>query len=137
MAITNGYVQRLTSLSGPTTCVWVGPDPATNELLTIISPANESAVDRANKHVMTEVLAHMNDARVWDDAGLGEPVDWDKLFAGYGAEAGADSVGIEPARSFAMTFSQVSALAPGASRFRLSRSSPPVFNRVLWQLRQY
>src|SRR2546421_4508865 len=57
MAITNGYVQRLTSLSGPTTCVWVGPDPATNELLTIISPANESAVDRANKHVMTEVLA--------------------------------------------------------------------------------
>jgi hypothetical protein len=34
---------------------------------------------------MTEVLAHMDDARVWDAAGRGEPVDWDKLFAGYQA----------------------------------------------------
>jgi hypothetical protein len=34
---------------------------------------------------MTEVLAHLDDARVWDDAGRGEPVAWDKLFAGYQA----------------------------------------------------
>src|SRR5215510_499865 len=57
MAVTTGYVQKLTCLSGPITCVWVGPDPATNELLTISSPANEPPADRANKRVMTEVLA--------------------------------------------------------------------------------
>ncbi|WP_158887091.1 hypothetical protein [Amycolatopsis anabasis] len=57
MAVTTGYVQRLTSLSGPITCAWVGADPATNELLTISSPANEPEVDRAHKHVLTELLA--------------------------------------------------------------------------------
>lgn len=34
---------------------------------------------------MTEVLAHMEDARVWDAAARGEPVDWERLFAGYQA----------------------------------------------------
>lgn len=57
MAIATGYVQRLTCSSGPLTCVWVGADPATNELLIISSPAGESPVDRANKRSMTEVLA--------------------------------------------------------------------------------
>jgi hypothetical protein len=32
---------------------------------------------------MVEVLAHRNDARIWDAAARGEPVDWDALFAGY------------------------------------------------------
>jgi len=34
---------------------------------------------------MTEVLARMQDARVWDAAARGEPVDWDALFRGYQA----------------------------------------------------
>jgi hypothetical protein len=34
---------------------------------------------------MTEVLARMNDARVWDAAVRGEPVDWEALFRGYQA----------------------------------------------------
>lgn len=34
---------------------------------------------------MTSVLERMDDARVWDAAGRGEPVDWDALFAGYRA----------------------------------------------------
>jgi hypothetical protein len=34
---------------------------------------------------MTEVLAHPEDARVWDAAARGEPVDWDSLFRGYQA----------------------------------------------------
>ncbi len=34
---------------------------------------------------MTDVLARMDDARVWDAAARGEPVDWDALFAGYQA----------------------------------------------------
>jgi hypothetical protein len=32
---------------------------------------------------MTEVLARIDDARVWDAAARGEPVDWDTLFQGY------------------------------------------------------
>ena len=31
---------------------------------------------------MVEVLARMDDARTWDAAARGEPVDWDRLFAG-------------------------------------------------------
>lgn len=57
MAVTNGYVQRLTSMSGPTTCVWVGPDPAITELFVISSPASAPDVDRAHTQVMTQVLA--------------------------------------------------------------------------------
>jgi Sulfotransferase domain len=34
---------------------------------------------------MLEVLAHMDDARVWDAAARGDPVDWEKLLAGYQA----------------------------------------------------
>lgn len=34
---------------------------------------------------MVEVLARMDDARVWDAAARGEAVDWDRLFAGYRA----------------------------------------------------
>jgi hypothetical protein len=34
---------------------------------------------------MREVLTHIGDARVWDAAARGEPVDWEKLFAGYQA----------------------------------------------------
>jgi hypothetical protein len=34
---------------------------------------------------MTEVLAHMEHARVWDAAARGKPVDWDALFRGYQA----------------------------------------------------
>ena len=34
---------------------------------------------------MTEVLARIQDARVWDAAARGEPVDWDALFRGYQA----------------------------------------------------
>jgi hypothetical protein len=34
---------------------------------------------------MTEVLAHMEDARVWDAAARAETVDWDALFGGYQA----------------------------------------------------
>jgi Sulfotransferase domain len=34
---------------------------------------------------MGEVLARMDDARTWDAAARGEPVDWDRLFAGYRA----------------------------------------------------
>jgi hypothetical protein len=34
---------------------------------------------------MTDVLARMGDARIWDAAGRGEPVDWETLFAGYQA----------------------------------------------------
>ena len=34
---------------------------------------------------MAEVLAHMDDARVWDAAARGEPVDWEALFRGYQA----------------------------------------------------
>jgi hypothetical protein len=57
MAVTTGYVQKLTFLSGPSTCIWVGPDPTTNELLTLSSTSTESAADRANKGAMTAVLA--------------------------------------------------------------------------------
>jgi hypothetical protein len=32
---------------------------------------------------MVEVFAHLDDARTWDAAVCGEPVDWDRLFAGY------------------------------------------------------
>jgi hypothetical protein len=34
---------------------------------------------------MTDVLARMDDARVWEAAARGEPVDWEALFAGYQA----------------------------------------------------
>src|SRR5262245_33341374 len=34
---------------------------------------------------MTEVLARMDDARVWDAAARGQPVDWEALFRGYQA----------------------------------------------------
>ncbi|MGP0063766.1 MAG: sulfotransferase family protein [Isosphaeraceae bacterium] len=34
---------------------------------------------------MVEVFAHKDDARTWDAAARGEPVDWDRLFAGYRA----------------------------------------------------
>jgi len=34
---------------------------------------------------MIEVFARMGDARTWDAAARGEPVDWDRLFAGYRA----------------------------------------------------
>jgi Sulfotransferase domain len=34
---------------------------------------------------MIEVLARMDDARTWEAASRGEPVDWDRLFAGYRA----------------------------------------------------
>ena len=34
---------------------------------------------------MIEVFAHMEDARTWDAASRGAPVDWDRLFAGYQA----------------------------------------------------
>jgi hypothetical protein len=34
---------------------------------------------------MVEVLARLGDARTWDAAVRGEPVDWDRLFAGYRA----------------------------------------------------
>jgi len=34
---------------------------------------------------MVEVLARMDDARTWDAAARGEPVDWDRLFSGYRA----------------------------------------------------
>ena len=34
---------------------------------------------------MVEVFAHGDHARTWDAAVGGEPVDWDRLFAGYGA----------------------------------------------------
>jgi hypothetical protein len=34
---------------------------------------------------MTDVLAHKEDARVWDAAARGKPVDWESLFAGYQA----------------------------------------------------
>jgi hypothetical protein len=34
---------------------------------------------------MTDVLARMDDARIWDAAARGESVDWDALFQGYQA----------------------------------------------------
>jgi Sulfotransferase domain len=34
---------------------------------------------------MVEVFARKGDARTWDAAARGEPVDWDRLFAGYRA----------------------------------------------------
>jgi hypothetical protein len=34
---------------------------------------------------MVEVRARMDDARTWDAAARGEPVDWERLFAGYRA----------------------------------------------------
>jgi hypothetical protein len=34
---------------------------------------------------MTDVFAHMDHAKVWDDAARGQPVDWDALFQGYQA----------------------------------------------------
>ncbi len=34
---------------------------------------------------MTDVFAHLEHARVWDDAARGLPVDWDTLFQGYQA----------------------------------------------------
>ena len=34
---------------------------------------------------MVEVLARMDDARAWEAASRGEPVDWEKLFEGYRA----------------------------------------------------
>ena len=34
---------------------------------------------------MSEVIAHLQDARVWDAAARGEPVDWETLFQGYQA----------------------------------------------------
>jgi hypothetical protein len=34
---------------------------------------------------MTDVLAHLEHAAVWDDAGQGKPADWDSLFDGYAA----------------------------------------------------
>jgi hypothetical protein len=34
---------------------------------------------------MTDVLAHLDHAKVWDDAARGKPVDWDALFQGYRA----------------------------------------------------
>jgi len=34
---------------------------------------------------MIDVFARMEDARTWDAASRGEPVDWDRLFAGYQA----------------------------------------------------
>src|SRR5271157_5065367 len=34
---------------------------------------------------MIDLFARMEDARTWDAASRGEPVDWDKLFAGYRA----------------------------------------------------
>src|SRR6516165_581331 len=34
---------------------------------------------------MVEVFARMDDARIWDAAVRGEPVDWERLFAGYRA----------------------------------------------------
>jgi Sulfotransferase domain len=34
---------------------------------------------------MTDVLAHLEHAAVWDDAARGKPVDWDVLFRGYQA----------------------------------------------------
>jgi hypothetical protein len=32
---------------------------------------------------MTDVFAHREHAKVWDDAAHGQPVDWDTLFQGY------------------------------------------------------
>jgi hypothetical protein len=34
---------------------------------------------------MSEVLAHLDDARTWDAAARGEPVDWETLFDGFQA----------------------------------------------------
>ncbi len=34
---------------------------------------------------MTDVFAHPDHARIWDDAARGQPVDWDALFHGYQA----------------------------------------------------
>jgi hypothetical protein len=34
---------------------------------------------------MTDVFAHPDHARIWDDAARGQPVDWDALFQGYQA----------------------------------------------------
>ena len=34
---------------------------------------------------MTDVFAHPDHAKVWDDAAHGQPVDWDALFQGYQA----------------------------------------------------
>lgn len=58
MTVTTGYMQQLTCSSGPLTCAWVGPDPATTELLFISSSSNESDEERVNKQRMTGVLAH-------------------------------------------------------------------------------
>ncbi len=41
--------------------------------------------------------------------------------------------GIALVRSFRTTFSQVSAPAAASVRLRVSRASPPVFKRSLWQ----
>ena len=34
---------------------------------------------------MTDVLAHLEHAMIWDNAARGEPIDWDALFRGYQA----------------------------------------------------
>ncbi len=39
----------------------------------------------ANCYHMSEVIAHIEDARVWDTAARGEQVDWETLFRGYQA----------------------------------------------------
>jgi hypothetical protein len=75
MALTRGYVQKLTTVSGPSTCIWVGPDPATNELLSIIAEPDDTVADRAHKRTMTAVFAqaltsgHLIEATHPDDSG--------------------------------------------------------------------
>ena len=50
---------------------------------------------------------------------------------------GLPSGGISPSRSFRITFSSTSALAPTSPTSICSRVSPPVMRRSLWQLTQY
>ena len=58
MAVTRGYVQQLSWLSGgPTACIWVGPTPASTELFFIQITSSDSDASVAFKRVMATVLA--------------------------------------------------------------------------------
>jgi hypothetical protein len=57
MAVTRGYVQQVSWLSGtPLACMWVGSDAGSSELVFIQIRAPDSAVSRASKRAMIGLL---------------------------------------------------------------------------------
>ncbi len=64
MATTTGYVQRLTLLqAGHIACVWVGPSPASNELLTLTLLVSDSEETMRHKRAMITLLGEAQISR--------------------------------------------------------------------------